>query len=350
MNHPRRLAFIALVLLEPALAGANLQPANPRASRAARTVLDYIGSRETQGEKRLLSGQFLGYGSTASLQLPDQIYKQTGHWPALIGVDYADFPDRTDYQRSDLSTREPNQVAIAYWRSGGLVTVSAHLYDPANPQRGGLRDQGVDLADLLAAGTAAHRRWTQELDELAAGLLELKQAGVVVLWRPFHEMNGGWFWWGKKDPAAFVRLWRSMFDYFSREKGLDNLLWVYAPNEGANAADYYPGDAHVDIVGLDAYTDFVDQSHIRGYPEITRLPKPFGFTEYGPHGAENPPGNYDYRRFLRGVEAQFPRAVLFLSWNDKWSPANNRGAKACFDDGWVVNREDLPPGLAGRAP
>ena len=82
-----------------------------------------------------------------------------------------------------------------------------------------------------------------------------------------------------------------MFEYFSTEKGLDNLLWVYAPNHGENTAKYYAGDRYVDIVGLDAYTDFIDPQHIKGYAEVAALPKPFGFTEFGPHGSQNPPGD-----------------------------------------------------------
>ena len=75
-----------------------------------------------------------------------------------------------------------------------------------------------------------------------------------------------------------------------QDRGLNNLLWVYGPNHGKKTADYYAGDGNVDIVGLDVYTDFVDPRHILGYPEAARLPKPFGFTEFGPHGPQNPPG------------------------------------------------------------
>ena len=136
-----------------------------------------------------------------------------------------------------------------------------------------------------------------------------------------------------------------MFDYFSQTKGLDNLLWVYGPNHGPNTAKYYAGDTYVDIVGLDAYTDFIDPEHIRGYPEVAALPKPFGFTEFGPHGSQNPPGDYDYRRFLDGIRQHFPRTCFFKCWNAKWSLASNLYTKELLDDPLVANREDLPPAL-----
>ena len=339
---------VILGLLCAPLAGAAATPANPHATARARAVLAFIESLEARTDHRLLSGQFTHFGAAATLELPEEIFRQTGRWPALIGVDYAGF-DKITHQGT-LTTQVPNQVAIAYWRAGGLVTVSAHLYNPANPHGGGLRDTGVDLAALLAPGTATHERWMQELDLLAAGLQELKAAGVVVLWRPFHEMNGGWFWWGAQPPATFIQVWRQMFDYLTNTKGLDNLLWVYSPNHGPKTAAYYPGDAYVDLVGLDAYTDLIDPKHIQGYDEIARLPKPFGFTEYGPHGPKDPPGNYDYRRFISGLVAHFPRTTFFMSWNAKWSPAHNQEAKAFYDHPWMVNREDLASGLAGDAP
>ena len=343
----RLLPIVSLPLLFAAAraAGPAAAPASPHANARARAVLAFIQGLESRSEHRVLSGQFTNFGAGASLELPEAIAAQAERWPALVGADYAGFEPAT--HQGILVTAAPNHVARAAWQAGSLVTISVHLPNPANPAGGGLRDAGVDLAALLAPGTAAHERWMRELDVLAAALQELRAAGVVVLWRPFHEMNGGWFWWGGKPPAAFIRLWRQMFDYFTATKGLDNLLWVYSPNHGPKTADYYPGDAYVDLVGLDAYTDDVDPQHILGYDAVARLPKPFGFTEYGPHGPENPPGDYDYRRFLAGVRQHFPRTTFFMSWNAKWSPPHNRFCRELYQDPWLANRGDLPAGLAG---
>jgi mannan endo-1,4-beta-mannosidase len=329
-------------LISACLAGTVLEPANPNANAKARAILKYFQSLNARQDKRLLSGQFTDAGNRASLRLMNEIHDQTGHWPAIMGVDYADFPN------GSLTTKTPNQAALEYWRQGGLVTISAHLYNPANPKGGGLRDQGVDLNSVLEPDSETHTRWMQELDLMAAGLQELNEAGVVVLWRPFHEMNGGWFWWGAKEPDTFIIVWRHMFDYLTKTKGLDNLLWVYSPNHGEKTAAYYPGDRFVDLVGLDAYTDFVDRGHIRGYAEVEKLGKPFGFTEYGPFGPHNPPGDYDYLRFIQGAEKDFPQAVFFMSWNAKWSLARNHHTKELLDHPGIVNQEDLPKGLVGR--
>jgi len=320
------------------------EAANPTASPKTKAILKYFQQLGDRTDKRVISGQFTDFGNGASLRLLGAVHDQTGQWPALMGVDYADLP------HGSLTTKAPNQAAIEYWKQGGLVTVSAHLYNPANPQGGGLRDKGMDLATLLETNTETHARWLHEMDQLADGLQELRTAGVVVLWRPFHEMNGGWFWWGAQDPETFIKVWRHMFDYFTTTQKLDNLLWVYSPNHGEKTAAYFAGDRYVDLVGLDAYTDNVDPQHIKGFAEVARLGKPFGFTEFGPHGAHDPPGDYDYLRFLEGVKKDFPQTVFFMSWNWKWSLARNNHTRELLADAWLVNRADLPSGLCGSSP
>jgi mannan endo-1,4-beta-mannosidase len=317
-------------------------PAAPTSDAKAKAILQYFKNLELRADKRLVSGQFVNFGGGANLLLMNEIHKKTGHWPALLGVDYAEF------SRGGLNPQAPNKAAIEYWKQGGLVSVSAHLYNPARTNAtGGLRDRGVDLETLLATNTETHVRWMHELDQMAEGLQQLKDAGVVVLWRPFHEMNGDWFWWCGHDPKTFTRLWQQMFDYFTRTKGLDNLLWVYSPNHGKNAAAYYPGDRYVDIIGLDAYTDFVDAAHIKGYPEMAQIKKPFGFTEFGPHAPSNPPGDYDYLRFLQGIQKDFPRTVFFMCWNAKWGLGSNSNVTELLNSPLIVNRDDLPKDLAG---
>ena len=99
------------------------------------------------------------------------------------------------------------------------------------------------------------------------------------------------------------------------------------------------------LVGAD-YADLANGSLTSKAPNQAVI-KPFGFTEYGPHGSSNPPGDYDYRRFLEGVKKDFPKAVFFMSWDGKWSLARNNNVKELLADPWIVNRADLPAGLTG---
>ena len=339
----RAVCLATLWLCHAALAAEPASPpADPQLNPRGRAILAYFQALQADPELKLLSGQFCSFGPTARPEAPGKIFAATGRWPAMISADY------TDFKGEWLDTKTPNHLLLDYWRAGGLVGLSVHLNNPARPEGGGQRDKLADITTILAPGTELNRRWLHQLDDLAAGLQELQAAGVVVLWRPFHEMNGGWFWWGAQDQAGFIKVWRHMFDYFTRTKGLHNLIWVFSPNHGQRApASYYPGDGYADLVGLDVYTDDIDPVHVVGYPELSAINKPFGFTEYGPHGASNPPGDFDYRRFTAGLAAHFPRTRFFLAWDDQWNPAENKFAREFYTDPRVITRADLPAGLAG---
>jgi mannan endo-1,4-beta-mannosidase len=343
---PRYITVLlaAALFTSPALASGASAPADPQLNPRGRAILTYFQQLSASPDLKLVSGQFAGWsGSSAKIEVLAKIHRATGQWPALIGLDYCGW----DQGEAAIHIAPVNKLALAYWRAGGLITISWHAPNPAKPNGGGLKETGMKIADLLVAGPT-HDRWLKSLDQVAAGLQELQAAGVVVIWRPFHEMNGGWFWWGAQEPADFIAVWRQMFDYFTKTKGLHNLIWAYGPNHGKNPAAYYPGDAYADLTGLDAYTDHIDPDHIKGYPELVALNKPFGFTEYGPHGASNPPGDYDYRQLLDGWEKNFPATRHFLCWDQKWNPAENKFAKEFYNDPRVITRASLPAGLAGK--
>jgi mannan endo-1,4-beta-mannosidase len=177
MNRRTTIPLLAAVLVATlASAGGAATPANPRSRTRARALLDFFHDLTARTEgRRIVSGQFTNFGDGASLRILEQVHELTGKWPAMIGVDYADF------SRGSLTFKKPNEASIAYWKQGGLVTVSAHLYNPANPKGGGFRDTGVNLDDLLRPDTDTHRRWMAELDLLAAGLQELREAGVAAV-------------------------------------------------------------------------------------------------------------------------------------------------------------------------
>ncbi|AOS43239.1 Mannan endo-1,4-beta-mannosidase A and B precursor [Lacunisphaera limnophila] len=331
------LAFTAARAADPTA------PADPDLNPRGRAILSWFQQLSAGSELRLVSGQFAGWSGSASIGELGRIHAATGRWPVMIGLDYCGW----DKGEALLDVRQPNQLATAYWQAGGLVNLSWHAPNPSKPNGGGLKERGMDLATVLTPG-ATHDRWMKYLDAVAAGLQELQAAGVVVIWRPLHEMNGGWFWWGAQDPATFIAVWRHMFDYLTQTKKLHNLIWAYSPNHGQKPADaYYPGDAYVDLVGLDAYTDHINPDKIIGFERYAGIRKPIGLTEYGPHGASKPPGDYDYRRLLDGIEKNFPQLRHFLVWNEKWNPASNHFAREFYNDPRVLTRETMPPGLAG---
>jgi len=322
-----------------------IEPANPNANSNVKLILNFFSTLTSRTDHRLISGQFIGYsGGTKNAGMFTSIYNNTGKWVGIAGSDYAHWSP-SHHIRYNFT----NPELIKAWKAGSLVTLQVMMTNPANPNGGGLWDTGVDLNQLLVPGTDTYSRWISEMDIIAAGLSQLQDSGVVVLFRPFHEMNGAWFWWGGKNTSLFVKVWKQMFDYYTYTKKLNNLLWVYGPMSGATATSYYPGDAYVDITGFDVYSSNVNTAAIGGYSAMVKLGKPFGFTEFGPENSSNPSGNFDYRIFINGLKTNFPDACFFLCWDENWGLTSNKYVKEALTDSYVANREDLnwsqPTGL-----
>jgi hypothetical protein len=186
----------------------------------------------------------------------------------------------------------------------------------------------------------------KELDKVAGGLAELRDAGVVVLWRPWQEMSYPEFWWGKKahpnNPEPFRKMWKHMFNYFTNEKGLNNLLWVYSPADTDRWVPldfYYPGDAYVDIVGVSV---FDTQGTIRwnGYNRLVALGKPVYLTAVGDAGATA------YNVMIQGMQTTQPRLFGFNIWfstaKSSWALVDKgRNARALLEHPLVITRDEI---------
>ena len=119
------------------------------------------------------------------------------------------------------------------------------------------------MADILPGGEK-HAEFRNQLDLLAAFLKQIKKAPVIF--RPWHEHNGGWFWWGRGNctEEEYIQLFRYTVDYLKEEKKIHHLLYAFSPDRsqwvlGDQAKENYfygyPGDDYVDIIGLDDYAD-----------------------------------------------------------------------------------------------
>jgi len=105
----------------------------------------------------------------------------------------------------------------------------------------------------LTPGTEENIALLNDIDTMARKLKQVQDAGVPVLFRPLHEAEGGWFWWGAEGPEPCVRLYRLLYDKFTNEYGLNNLIWVWTSYDYETSAAWYPGDDVVDIIGYDKY-------------------------------------------------------------------------------------------------
>lgn len=211
---------------------------NPNAAPEAVRLYEYLCTVEGKG---ILAGQQehpnKGYcGSELRY-----IQAVSGKFPAIRGLDYI----HHDFDRVNRRAKE-------WHRRGGIVSICWHWGTPPDGV-GYPSSQGtIDLEEALTEGTALHAGMLRQMDEAAMALKKLAKAGVPVLWRPLHEFDGGWFWWGKGGGDAFIRLWRLMYDRYTHHFGLNNLIWVLGYDGGVKDG-WYPGDEYVDIVGADTY-------------------------------------------------------------------------------------------------
>ena len=266
-------------------------------------------------------------------------FKNSGWSEIASGTDYFDISG--DY------TLVITEDVLKSLQEGGLI-IGGHDYtavavylenngtalDPNKDYAFYKADTEFDAANATVEGTWENKVFTEDLKNAAAYLKLLRDADIPVLWRPFHEAAGGWFWWGK-DAASFKSLWIAMFNYFKTE-GLDNLIWVWT-TEGDDA-DWYPGDQYVDIVGRDIY----NKETADCVSEYTSIAGNYGnkivsLSECGTVG------------LISEQWASGARWSWFMPWydgtNEDGSPvvhADEAWWKDAMSQEFVVSREELP--------
>lgn len=213
-----------------------VEPVTPHPSPEARAVLEYL--HVIKGKKTLAGQMWVPWGNDEI----EYVERITGKLPAIRGHDYI-------HQRTH---KRETELMIQWWRAGGIPTVMWHWGAPTKGEGYNQSKMAIDISRCFVEGTAEHAAMWQDLMRIADRLAELRDAGVPVLWRPMHEFDGGWFWYGMGTDKQFVRLWRTMFDYFAKERRLNNLIWVLChcrePRAGWN-----PGKEYFDLAGADFY-------------------------------------------------------------------------------------------------
>ncbi|CBX90939.1 hypothetical protein IAQ61_002409 [Plenodomus lingam] len=268
-------------------------PVNPKANADAKALLSYLGS--IYG-KNILSGQ----QDQASF---DWVKQNIGHTPAILGLDLMDY---TDSRTSRGASSRDVEHALTFAQQGGIVTFVWHwgapvgLYDNATqPWYRGFYTAATDFSLRAALADTTNANYTlllHDIDTIATQLLKLQDAGVPVLFRPLHEAEGAWFWWGADGPEPCKQLWRLLYDRLTNHHNLHNLLWVW----NSVAPSWYPGDDVVDIVSADTYTqgdhgpnsatynallDLTDDTKIVAATEIGSLMEVEGLKAYDAHWA-----------------------------------------------------------------
>lgn len=334
------------------------QPADPDLIPSGRAVLDYMNSLSTNSTKKILSGQY-------HLDHCQTIFNETGYWPAMCSehVSAGTADTTTPWPRDGGGTYR--QYLKTYWDAGGIPVFHGTYSNPKT--HGTQKDSNFTASDMVSVitedGNAINADFRLLMDNAIAHMLWLQNYGIPVLYRPFYEQVQGGFWYGTRDSdlaAAAVRyknLWKYHFNYFL-SKGVHNAIWVYAGarfvgsgHPPGMSGDFYPGDAWVDIGGVDMYKDlsgtnqWLDSDMVESRAVRNAGPsKISAWTEYGQQSSSSPGLHTDYRKLLTGVKNLFPYTRYWMSWSSVWSmrAADNAYVPETLSDPWVVNRGDLP--------
>jgi mannan endo-1,4-beta-mannosidase len=300
----------------------------PTGGEARTAVLTYLAAASG---KWTVSGQHNREPNDEPTRWTQKVHDITGKYPGVWG---ADLSFHTLADRRFVVAEAKRQ-----WAAGSLVTLMWHMCPPTHPEPCGwntpdgvwARLTDAEWSETTTPGTPLNRELTEQWDAVIPLLRELRDAGVGVLWRPLHEMNDTWPWWGgRPGPGGSPMLYRMMHDYFTAA-GLGNLVWVWnvSDRDPAGLAAYDPGAGYTDVASMDIWqSDYPRDSDYRtildlagGRPialgEVRRVPSP-------------------------EVLAAQPRWAWFLVWAETLVEINDEAqVKSTYYDARVRNRDTL---------
>ena len=293
---------------------------NPNASEEALVLYSYICDTYRNA---IISGQQESTWMGSEQYEFDYIYEQTGKYPAIRGL---------DYMNDDFAG--VNRRAKEWHERGGIVTICWHCgSDFSGSWSECMNTEIKDWDKALTEGTPENDVLIQGMDKAAEALKELQDEGIPVLWRPFHELDGGWFWWSKGGADNFKKLWIMMYDRYTKHWELNNLIWVFGYSGNMKGfEDWYPGEEYIDVAGGDSYSDGAN----------ARLYK----TVVGVVGDDMPVCFHECGRIptVGQLKERDVYWVWFMTWHTEHITDGNDpdDLKAIYNDDYVITLDELP--------
>ena len=297
---------------------------------------------------KIIVGEEINSGTANANDVIKSYMDETGQAPSIIGMDLARHITATDTFRAEFV-----RALIDYCRDGGIITASSHFTNPLDEEQGYRGYLGKEKAweDLIKEGTPSNLIFKRQLNSAATLFRELQNNDIPILWRPLHEMNGNWFWWCIRQEKNYLvmersyqDLWKYIHDYYEKELGLTNLLWVYSPNndDGTRVdVEYcYPGDEYVDMTGIDWYTsgNYEIGASERAYPRMMDMGMPVALTEYGSNGSLDSVESWeDIQRMYRdGMKITY-----VLTWSAQNTFINSGKAKELMEKPDTLSQKEV---------
>lgn len=256
---------------------ANAQKNNTKSSLSNKkstieTTILYNNLQEIVNKGILFGHQDdLAYGVNWKYETGKSDVKEiTGDYPAVYGWDLGGLENKSSNNIDGIPFDKMRQFIKDAHTRGGVVTLSWHFDNPLTGENA-WDTTPKSLASALPGGKS-HEKFKSWLDEAAKYILTLRDTNgklIPMLYRPYHELTGNWFWWCKNNasPDEFKTLWKFTIDYFQK-KGVHNLIYVYNTadfNTKEEFLEYYPGNTYADVLSFDKYQykdPIVDNSFI----------------------------------------------------------------------------------------
>lgn len=271
-------AYDTITVSEAQMPELNIKPtlSDPKATKETQGLMNYLC--DMYG-KHIISGQQEIYGNGHTADQPagysgeyllgyesefEWIKDNFGVYPAIRGFDMMNYNPL--YGWDDGTTER-----IIEWANerNGIPTVCWHINLPtdfANYEVGEPVDwsaasykpnSSFSVVNATVEGTKEYEYVMLAIDDLAEQLLKTQDAGVPIIFRPYHEAEGNpgdaWFWWGQDGAEAYKALWKQLYTTLTEKYGLHNLIWEFNSYTYSSSPEWYPGDEWVDMVGFDKY-------------------------------------------------------------------------------------------------
>ena len=292
---------------------------NPNASAEAKKLYDLLYYPNEEFGVALSAQQESTWMGSEDYEF-SYIYERTGKTPVIRGF---------DYMNDDFDG--VNKRAIKWHGNGGFVTICWHCgSDFSGEWKDAMEDEVADWERMLTEGTKEYKVMLKGMDKAAKALKKLSDKNIPVLWRPFHELDGDWFWWGKGGSENFRKLWQIMYDRYTNHWKLNNLIWVLGySHKMIKMEDWYPGDEYCDIIGADTYDIAIGTTLYRKVSGITKAPKPLCLHECG----QNP------------AVSDFKKAPwsYFMTWHTEYltDKNTNEALRELYNSDIVITLDEL---------
>lgn len=186
----------------------------------------------------------------------------TGDYPAIYGWDLGGIEkDGNENNLDGIPFKKMKEFIKQGYSRGGVITISWHAASPIGAEKGAWDTTHGTVASILPTGTnnKLYKEWLDKIANFFSSLKGNDGEAIPVLFRPFHELTGNWFWWGKNACSEddYKTLWRYTVYYLQQVKKVHSLLWIYSTSDNFKTKEEflqrYPGDDVVDMLGFDAY-------------------------------------------------------------------------------------------------